>query len=98
MNHPIQFFLVPLIFHSSQVQIFSPTFCSHIPLINVPDLKYFVPVERKNELLSDLAPVLYIQSDCSTPLERDAYASELMKYIPVDSYGKCIQNRHLPEQ
>jgi alpha-1,3-fucosyltransferase 10 len=66
--------------------------------MNVPDLKYFVPVERKNELLSELAPVLYIHSDCSTPLERDAYATELMKYIPIDSYGKCIQNRHLPEQ
>jgi len=55
-------------------------------------------VERKNELLSQLAPVLYIHSDCSTPLERDAYATELMKYIPIDSYGKCVQNRNLPEQ
>jgi alpha-1,3-fucosyltransferase 10 len=76
----------------------STAFCSQTLFINVPDLKYFVPVERKNELLSELAPVLYIHSDCSTPLERDAYATELMKYIPIDSYGKCIQNRHLPEQ
>ena len=61
-------------------------------------MKYFVDLNIKEELLSELAPVTYIHSDCSTPLERDSYAAELMKYIEVDSYGKCEQNKKLPEQ
>ncbi|XP_023712617.1 alpha-(1,3)-fucosyltransferase 10 isoform X3 [Cryptotermes secundus] len=99
----------PALSHLEALEMFNVTATfsrfSHFPLTLqylksadvLTDLKYFVPVERKNELLSELAPVLYVHSDCSTPLERDAYATELMKYIPVDSYGKCVQNRHLPE-
>ncbi|XP_021922200.1 alpha-(1,3)-fucosyltransferase 10 isoform X3 [Zootermopsis nevadensis] len=99
----------PALSHLEALELFNITATfsrySHFPLTLqylksadvLTDLKYFIPVERKNELLSELAPVLYIHSDCSTPLERDAYAMELMRYIPVDSYGKCIQNRNLPE-
>ncbi|KAI4463901.1 alpha- 13 -fucosyltransferase [Holotrichia oblita] len=59
------------------------------------DLKYFIPVEDKSEL--DIAPVLYLQSGCETPTQRDLYVEELMKYIPIDSYGSCLNNRELPE-
>ncbi|XP_043272308.1 alpha-(1,3)-fucosyltransferase 10 isoform X2 [Venturia canescens] len=60
---------------------------------------YFLPVKEKNLLLvtKKLAPVLYIQSNCDTPNDRDSYIAELMKYIPVDSYGACLNNRRLPE-
>lgn len=58
------------------------------------DTKYFVDVKAKNELQTNenLAPVLYIQSICSTLSGRDHYVEELMKYIAVDSYGKCLKN------
>ncbi|KAK5643436.1 hypothetical protein RI129_007281 [Pyrocoelia pectoralis] len=64
----------------------------------ITDTIYYVPLKQKNELLKQLSPILYIQSDCETPIERDFYVSELMKYIRVDSYGRCLNNKHLPEQ
>ncbi|XP_072725455.1 alpha-(1,3)-fucosyltransferase 11 [Ciconia boyciana] len=44
------------------------------------------------------APVLYMQSHCDVPSDRDRYVRELMKYIQVDSYGKCLHNRELPSE
>ena len=44
------------------------------------------------------ASVIYVQSACSCPSDRDAYVAELMKYIQVDSYGACLHNRDLPEE
>ena len=41
--------------------------------------------------------VMYLHSDCDVPSDRDSYVFELMKYIPVDSYGKCLHNSELPE-
>lgn len=35
-----------------------------------------------------LAPVMYVQSHCEVPSDRDRYVTELMKYIKVDSYGR----------
>jgi hypothetical protein len=29
---------------------------------------------------------------------RTAYAKEFMEYIPVDSFGKCLQNKELPKE
>lgn len=46
----------------------------------------------------NLAPVLYIQSDCDTASERDYYVLELMKHIRVDSYGACINNAQLDDR
>ncbi|CAG2059436.1 unnamed protein product [Timema podura] len=66
-------------------------------LFNKRGAKYFVPTQVKNQLLSELSPVVYIQSGCNTPSQRDVYVEELMKYIPVDSYGACLQNKKLPE-
>ncbi|XP_040293274.1 alpha-(1,3)-fucosyltransferase 11 [Bufo bufo] len=39
------------------------------------------------------APVLYMQSHCDVPSDRDRYVKELMKYIQIDSYGQCLKNR-----
>jgi len=49
----------------------------------------------KKEL--DLASVAYIQSGCNPPSDRDVYVQELMKHIRVDSYGKCLHNKDLPQ-
>ena len=44
-----------------------------------------------------LASVAYIQTGCNPPSDRDAYIQELMKHIKVDSYGKCLHNKDLPD-
>ncbi|XP_045608866.2 alpha-(1,3)-fucosyltransferase 10 [Procambarus clarkii] len=58
----------------------------------------FVVTSVKTQLMAeeDLAPVVYVQSDCDTPSERDAYVQQLSKYIKIDSYGSCLHNRDLP--
>jgi alpha-1,3-fucosyltransferase 10 len=60
--------------------------------------QYLMKVEDKNKLLSEIAPVLYIQSDCDTPVDRDPYVSEIMKYVQVDSYGACLNNKKFPPE
>ena len=45
----------------------------------------------------DIGLVMYLHSDCDPPSDRDSYVSELMKYVKVDSYGKCLHNKDLPE-
>lgn len=70
---------------------------------SLPSLDYLLSrrplsLERKNELRrAGLAPVLYVQSHCGIPSDRDRYVKELMKHVPVDSYGKCLNNRELPK-
>lgn len=63
---------------------------------HVLDKRYVVPLEMKNKLLDHLSPVLYVQSDCDTPLDRDRFVGNLMKFVPIDSYGACLQNKQLP--
>lgn len=48
--------------------------------------------------MKSIAPVLYIQSDCDTPIGRDNLVTELAKYVNVDSYGKCLNNKEFPER
>ncbi|XP_012276747.1 alpha-(1,3)-fucosyltransferase 10 [Orussus abietinus] len=100
----------PILVHEQALNLFnySATFSrySDIPLtlLHLPseqelmDEKYFIPFKEKRRLMAtkNLAPVLYIQSDCDTATERDSYVSELMKHIRVDSYGPCLNNRELP--
>lgn len=64
------------------------------------DQKYFVPVALKNTIQVEegLSPVVYVQSSCDAPSERDLYVKELGKYINIDSYGKCLNNKPLPSQ
>ncbi|KAB7501876.1 Alpha-(1,4)-fucosyltransferase [Armadillidium nasatum] len=59
---------------------------------------YFVSTNHKNMLLKEnhLSPILYLQSDCNPPSKRDDYVKELAKFIPVDSYGSCLNNKELP--
>ncbi|KAF5274285.1 hypothetical protein FQR65_LT04403 [Abscondita terminalis] len=65
---------------------------------SITDVSYYRSLSEKNLLLNDISPILYIQSDCDTPIERDFFVSELMKYVKVDSYGKCLNNKELPKE
>lgn len=62
--------------------------------------KYFRTTDEKNWARDNqhLAPVAYVQSDCDTPVGRDAYVLELAKHVRVDSYGKCLHNKDLPPE
>lgn len=57
----------------------------------LPSLEYLlepvaVSLEEKNRLRREgLAPVLYMQSHCDVPSDRDRYVQELTKYIQVES-------------
>lgn len=54
-----------------------------------------VPTSDKST--GELGLVMYMQTDCNPPSDRDSYVRELMKYVKVDSYGKCLHNKELPE-
>ncbi|CAO3596159.1 unnamed protein product [Absidia cylindrospora] len=54
----------------------------------VPD--DFISTKRTN------APILWIASNCEAWNNRHVYINELMKYIQVDSYGRCLNNKPSP--
>uniref|UniRef100_A0A8D0GZ93 GDP-fucose protein O-fucosyltransferase n=1 Tax=Sphenodon punctatus TaxID=8508 RepID=A0A8D0GZ93_SPHPU len=98
------------LFHKPTITLFNHTATfsrhSHLPLTtqyleSVEVLKsprYMIPLQQKNSLRKRLAPLVYVQSDCDPPSDRDSYVHELMNHIAVDSYGECLHNRDLPEQ
>ncbi|XP_061196588.1 alpha-(1,3)-fucosyltransferase 11-like [Saccostrea echinata] len=55
--------------------------------------------EEKNRKIreSGNAPVLYVQSHSDVASDRDAYVEQLMRYVKIDSFGKCLHNKDLPE-
>lgn len=65
---------------------------------DITSRKYFTETSEKNAFLKDIAPILYLQSDCETSTERDLYVKELIKNIQVDSYGVCLNNKKLPDK
>nr|XP_031296016.1 alpha-(1,3)-fucosyltransferase 10 isoform X4 [Camelus dromedarius] len=98
------------LFHKPIITLFNYTATfsrhSHLPLTTqylegvevLKSRRYLVPLQSKNHLRTRLAPLVYVQSDCDPPSDRDSYVRELMAYIEVDSYGECLRNRDLPEQ
>ncbi|XP_018056182.1 PREDICTED: alpha-(1,3)-fucosyltransferase 10 [Atta colombica] len=99
----------PILVHQEALNLFnySSTFSrlSNVPLtlLDLPGLEelvansYYMSTKEKSALMhvENLAPVLYIQSDCDTASDRDSYVSELMKHIRIDSYGTCMNNAQL---
>ncbi|XP_049883095.1 alpha-(1,3)-fucosyltransferase B-like [Pectinophora gossypiella] len=95
----------PMFFYEKGLNLFnlSATFSrySDLPLslywarglANITSLDYFVGTTTKNDLLNEISPVIYMQSDCFTITERDAYVEKLMDYIQIDSYGICLHNK-----
>lgn len=98
------------LFHKPVVTLFNHTATfsrhSHLPITTqylesvevLKSLRYLVPLKSKNNLRKRLAPLVYVQSDCDPPSDRDSYVRELMTYIEVDSYGECLRNKDLPGQ
>ncbi|XP_056659468.1 alpha-(1,3)-fucosyltransferase 10 isoform X2 [Monodelphis domestica] len=98
------------LFHEPVITLFNHTATfsrhSHLPLTTqylegvdaLKSLRYMVPLHTKNSLRQRLAPLVYVQSDCDPPSDRDSYVRELMTHIQVDSYGECLRNRDLPPQ
>ncbi|KAM4709654.1 LOW QUALITY PROTEIN: GDP-fucose protein O-fucosyltransferase 3 [Discoglossus pictus] len=98
------------LFHKPTITLFnhSATFSrhSHLPLTtqyledlqSLKSLEYLIPLPKKNSLRRRLSPLVYVQSDCDPPSDRDQYVQELMKYISVDSYGECLHNQDLPQK
>lgn len=60
--------------------------------------RYFVETSTKNSLLNTISPIMYLQTNCDTPTERDEYVKKLMELISIDSYGACLNNKILPDQ
>lgn len=57
------------------------------------------PVSAKNNAdksFKNIAPIVYLHSDCDSPSERDEYMAELSRYIKIDSLGDCLNTRPLP--
>uniref|UniRef100_H0V0S8 GDP-fucose protein O-fucosyltransferase n=2 Tax=Cavia porcellus TaxID=10141 RepID=H0V0S8_CAVPO len=96
-----------LLSHGPGIRLFNltATFSRHsdypLPLQWLPGAAYLrhpaPPLHERAEWRRyGYAPVLYLQSHCDVPADRDRYVRELMRYIRVDSYGKCLQNKQLP--
>ncbi|XP_075735028.1 alpha-(1,3)-fucosyltransferase 10 isoform X2 [Rhipicephalus microplus] len=60
--------------------------------------EFFVDTTSKTRARTSQSLIAYVQSDCNTPIERDSFVSELMKYVSIDSFGKCIHNKDLPKE
>ncbi|XP_025788912.1 GDP-fucose protein O-fucosyltransferase 3 isoform X1 [Herpailurus yagouaroundi] len=98
------------LFHKPVITLFNYTATfsrhSHLPLTTqylegvevLKSLRYLVPLRSKNILRRRLAPLVYVQSDCDPPSDRDSYVRELMTHVEVDSYGECLRNKDLPPQ
>lgn len=69
----------------------------HLRSVNdITSKKYFIETSKKNSMLKEISPIMYLQSNCGTSTERDSYVKQLMKYQLIDSYGYCLNNKQLP--
>jgi len=60
---------------------------------------YYVTFDGKSKYgYRPSTSVVFLQSDCDTMSGREDYVKELMKHLPIDSYGSCLRNRDLPER
>ncbi|VEN64754.1 unnamed protein product, partial [Callosobruchus maculatus] len=59
------------------------------------DLTYYIPLRNRHGDV-ETSSVLYVQSDCDTPIDRDKIVKELGKYVKIDSYGACLNNKTFP--
>ena len=98
----------PILFHEDVIVLFNhtgtfrrhsdyPLVTQSLESIEVLEQKPWYTLEEKNSD-KDRASVVYVQSACNAPSDRDTYVQELMKYIKVDSLGKCLNNKELPEE
>ena len=59
-----------------------------------------MPTYEKNRLQSEegLALINYVHSDCGTYSDRDHLVTMIQRELKVDSYGRCLHNKDLPEE
>ena len=55
-----------------------------------------IDVAEKNRL--KLASIVYVQSSCENPMQRDDFVERLSEFVPIDSYGSCLNNKTMPEE
>lgn len=71
----------------------------HLPnLDNITNTKYFVKTSKKNTFLEEIAPIMFLQTNCGSLSNREVYVEKLMKFQKVDSYGPCLNNKKLPKE
>lgn len=97
----------PILHHQTTIELFNHTSTfrrsSDYPLVtqmlsSLDDLMKKPKYDVHDKSTNGLAAVLYVQSGCNPPSDRDEYVAELMKYIKIDSYGACLHNKDLPEE
>ncbi|KAI9355831.1 hypothetical protein BD770DRAFT_390842 [Pilaira anomala] len=54
-------------------------------------------VKEKNKTKEEGAHVAWIVSNCKATNDRHLYVKELSKYIDIDIYGHCLNNKEFPE-
>ncbi|KAG0169275.1 hypothetical protein DFQ30_003810 [Apophysomyces sp. BC1015] len=64
---------------------------SLIDVVNQPLPANFMKTKTKR------APILWIARNCQASSARQLYVQELMKYVNVDSYGTCLNNKPFPD-
>lgn len=71
----------------------------HLPnLNNITNTKYFVKTFKKNTFLEEIAPIIFLQTNCCSLSKREVYVKKLMEFQKVDSYGSCLNNKKLPKE
>lgn len=97
----------PILHHETTIELFNHTATfrrsSDYPLVtqmlsSLDELLKKPKYSIHEKSTSGLASVVYVQSGCNPPSDRDEYVSELMKFIKVDSYGACLHNKDLPDE
>ena len=89
--------------HAVGMSVFNYTATYHrasdfpITTVSFPGVEFIlnrppVTVKEKNRYQQEngFAAVIYVQSHCEVPSDRDRYVDELMQYIKIDSYGETV--------
>jgi len=67
-------------------------------ITDLTSTQYYKDLQTKNRYIkSGYAPVVYVQSGCDAPSQRDLWVQEFMKHVQVDAFGSCLHNKELPD-
>lgn len=78
-------------YHLRSAFLFSYYSPSIMDVVNRPLPKNFMQSKTGE------APILWIARNCGATSGRQNYVKELQKYIQVDTYGPCLNNKDFPE-
>ncbi|KAG0296649.1 Alpha 1,3 fucosyltransferase [Linnemannia gamsii] len=53
-------------------------------------------IQEKNAFRKELAPIAWFVSNCNARNQRRLYVEQLLKYIDIDIYGRCMNNKKWP--